>query len=336
MPESIADSPPQPTDTPAQRSPLVSVIIPVFNAAGYVAAALDSVLAQSFTDYEVIVVNDGSRDAEGLEHAIAPYTPRITYLTQENRGPSAARNLGIRHGRGEWLAFLDSDDAWLPHYLDEQLIFLNRDPALDMVYCDAILEGNPGTAGKTFMQVCPSTGPVTFESVLVEQTQVLTSGTVVRRRSVTAAGLFDEEIRWSEDHDLWLRIIHFGGKVAYQRQALIRRRVRRDSQGSAPGSLLTGEIQSLRKLNQTLDLSPGTRALLAERLRKIQAALALVEGKEFLLAGEPDKAYESLRRANALAPAAKLCALLAGLRVAPGLTVLGARFWSRRRSGTLL
>jgi glycosyltransferase involved in cell wall biosynthesis len=316
---------------PAQRTPLVSVIIPAFNAAGYVVAALDSVFAQSFTDYEVILANDGSSDTERLEQAIQPYVSRITYLTQENRGPSAARNLGIRHARGEWLAFLDSDDAWLPNYLAEQLRFLRSDPALDMVYCDATLEGETGAAGKTFMQVCPSTGPVTFESVLIEQTQVLTSGTVVRRRSITAAGLFDEELRCSEDHDLWLRVTHIGGKVAYQRQALLHRKVRPDSQGSAPGSLFAGEIQSLRKLDRALDLNPRRRALLAERLRKIQAALAFVEGKQFLLAGEPDKAYESLSRAHALTPTSKLRAVLAGLQVAPRLTVLGARLWRRRR-----
>jgi len=333
MPEQIDVFSPQPDGAqPVQRSPLVSVIIPAYNTAGHIGRALGSVFAQSYTDFEVIVINDGSPDSEQMELAIAPYLSRITYLRQENRGPSAARNLGIRHARGEWLAFLDSDDAWLPHYLAEQLRFLRSDPALDMVYCDAMLEGDTSTAGKTFMQLCPSTGPVTFESLLVGQTQVITSGTVVRRQKVTAAGLFDEEIHRSEDHDLWLRIIHSGGKVAYQREALLRRNVRPDSQGSSPGSLLAGENQSLRKLDRELDLSPRTRALLAERLRAIQAALAFIEGEAFLLAGEPDKAYESLSRTNALAPATKLRVVLVGLRIAPRLTVLGARFWRRRKS----
>jgi len=313
-----------------QRTPLVSVIIPAFNAAGHIVAALDSVFSQTFTDYEVMLANDGSPDTARLETAIQPYLSRITYLKQENRGPSSARNLGIREARGEWLAFLDSDDAWMPHYLDEQLRLLRTDSALDMVYCDAILEGDTGAAGKTFMQVCPSTGPVTFESVLVEQTQVLTSGTVVRRQRVTAAGLFDEELRCSEDHDLWLRVLYTGGKIEYQRLALLRRHVRHDGQGSTPGGLLAGEIQSLRKLDRALDLSPRIRALLADRLWKIQAALDLVEGKRFLLAGEPDKAYQSLSRAHTFAPTLKLRAILVGLRIAPRLTVLGARYWRSR------
>ena len=312
--------------------PAVSVIIPAYNTAGHIGVALDSVFSQSYTDFEVIVINDGSPDSEQMELAIAPYLPRIVYLRQQNRGPSAARNLGIQRAQGEFLAFLDSDDAWLPHYLAEQMKFLHADPALDMVYCDAILEGDTTTAGKTFMQLCPSTGPVTFESLLVSQTQPITSGTVVRRQKVTAAGLFDESIRHSEDHDLWLRVIHAGGKVAYQRQVLLRRNVRPDSQGSAPENLLSGEDQTLRKLDRDLDLSPSTRALLAQRLRIIQADLAHIEGKTFLLAGERDKAYEALSRANALVPTTKRRAVLVCLQIAPSLTVLGARFWHRRKS----
>ena len=329
-PEPIAASTPGAETKTDQASPLVSVIIPAFNAAGHIAGALESVFAQSFTDYEVIVANDGSADTPQLEQVMRPYISRIVYLKQENRGPSAARNLGIRHARGEWLAFLDSDDAWLPQYLEEQLQLLRNDPGLDMVYCDAILEGNPALAGKTFMQICPSEGPVTFDSVLVERTQIITSGTVARRRIVNAAGLFDEELRCAEDHDLWLRMIHAGGNVSYQSRALLRRTVRPDSQGSTPGGLFAGEIRSLEKLDRTLDLNPGTRALMAERLRKIRAGLDLIEGKRFLLAGDADKAYASLSRAHALAPSSKLRLMLLGLSVAPRLTVLGARFWRRR------
>ncbi|MGA7930521.1 MAG: glycosyltransferase family A protein [Candidatus Sulfotelmatobacter sp.] len=318
--------------SPAQKAPLVSVIIPAFKAAGHILGALESVFAQSFPDYEVILVNDGSPDTLQLEQAIQPYVSRITYLGRQNGGPSAARNLGIRQARGEWLAFLDSDDAWLPNYLAEQLKFLRDDPALDMVYCDAKLEGGANAMGKTFMQICPSTGPVTFESLLVEQTQVNTSGTVVRKQKITAAGLFDEDLRCSEDHDLWLRIVYAGGKIAYQRQALLRRNVRPDSQGAAPENLLAGEIQSLRKLQQTLDLSPRTSALLAGRLQQIQAARAYMEGKAFLLAGEPNQAHESLSRAHTLAPAMKLRALLVGLRIAPRLTVSVARLWQGAKS----
>src|ERR1700674_3893606 len=103
MPERIDASRQQPNEARLGRpSPVVSVIIPAFNAAGHVASALDSVLAQSFGDYEVILINDGSTDREQLEQVIEPYISRIHYLAQENQGPGAARNLGIRSARGEW------------------------------------------------------------------------------------------------------------------------------------------------------------------------------------------------------------------------------------------
>jgi GT2 family glycosyltransferase len=316
---------------PAQRSPLVSVIIPAFNAAGHIRATLDSVFAQSSTDFEVILINDGSPDTEQLEQVIQPYISRIIYLKRQNGGPSAARNSGIQRACGEWLAFLDSDDSWLPQYLAEQIKFLREDPALDMVYCDAILAGPDNAEGKTFMQICPSSGPVTFESLLVEQTQVITSGTVVRRQSVMAGGLFDENIRCSEDHDLWLRLVYAGGKIAYQRQVLLRRNMRTDSQGAVAENLLAGEIQSLEKLQRTLHLDSHASAMLADRLRKITATHAFVEGKAFLLSQESIKARESLQRAHTLTPSMKLCILLMGLRIAPGLTIRAARYWQNRQ-----
>jgi glycosyltransferase involved in cell wall biosynthesis len=317
---------------PQPRPPEVSVIIPAYNTAGHIGGALESVFAQTFTEYEVIVINDGSPDTEQMERAIQPYISRILYFKQENGGPSSARNAGIRRARGEWLAFLDSDDVWLPQYLAEQIGFLKGDAGLDMVYCDAVLQGDNKSAGTTFMQLYPSTGPVTFESLLVEQTQVITSGTVARREKVMAAGLFDESLHCSEDHDLWLRISHAGGRIAYQRRVLLRRNLRAGSQGSATESLLTGEMQSLTKLNRDLDLSSATRALLVARLRSIQAELVLIEGKAYLLEGNRDKAYESLSRAHAYAPTVKLRAVLAGLRIAPSWVISAARFWRRRKS----
>ena len=314
------------------RQPLVSVIIPVFNASGYVVSALKSVFAQTSTDYEVILVNDGSSDTEILEKAIEPYSSRLTYLKQENRGPSAARNLGIRKARGEWLAFLDSDDVWLPHYLEEQFRFLRRNPALHMVYCDATLQDPTSAASKTFMQQCPSTGPVTFESLLLEQTQPITSGTVIRRRSVTDAGMFDEEIRCSEDHDLWLRVAYRGAGIAYQRQVLLFRSVRPGSQGSAPERLFAGEIQTLKKLDTILDLKPRTRTLLARRLGTVQAAVALIEAQKCVMAGDSKRAHALLSQANGFSPSPKLRAVLAGFRIAPRLTLRAARLWLSRNT----
>jgi glycosyltransferase involved in cell wall biosynthesis len=314
---------------PASGNPEISVIIPAYKAADHIASALGSVFGQSFTDFEVIVINDGSPDTDQMESAIAPYRDRIVYLKQPNRGPSAARNLGIRHARAEFLAFLDSDDTWLPEYLFEQIHLLRGDPSLDMVYSDGLFFGNTASSGKTFMELCPSNGPVTFDSLLTEQTQVITSGSVVRRQAVIRAGLFDEDFRCAEDHDLWLRLAYLGCKIAYQRKVLVHHLVRSDSQGSPPGSLIAGEIQVLEKLDRQLQLNPHTRSLLAQKLQRAQFFLGWMQGRYCLLYGDPQKAYELFHQANVIRPTLKLSALLLSLRVAPRLTASIAKRWNR-------
>src|SRR5215471_7095493 len=102
-----------------QKGPSVSVVMPAYLAADYIGVALESVFNQTFQDYEVIVVNDGSPDCDNLEKVLAPYQDRITYIKQSNGGCSSARNRGLSVARGHWVAFLDTDDYWEPEYLAE-------------------------------------------------------------------------------------------------------------------------------------------------------------------------------------------------------------------------
>src|SRR5882724_12913534 len=132
------------------RRPLVSVVIPAYNVAPYIGETLESVFAQTFADYEAIVLNDGSPDTEDFEQAIAPYLNRILYLKQENVGASVARNTGLRAARGEFIAFLDADDLWLPAYLDQQMKFI-RERGCDLACADATFFGDPSSEGKTYM-----------------------------------------------------------------------------------------------------------------------------------------------------------------------------------------
>src|ERR1700751_944670 len=114
----------QPNDMPTRKAPSVSVIIPSYNTAAYIAEALDSVFAQTFTDFEVIVVNDGSPDADELEAALAPFAARTQFISEGNRGASAARNAGIGVARGNYIALLDADDRWAPDFLERQVGYL--------------------------------------------------------------------------------------------------------------------------------------------------------------------------------------------------------------------
>src|SRR4051794_10243350 len=118
-----ADTPSGTLGSPGS-APVVSVIIPAYNSAAYIAEAVDSVLRQTFDDYEIVVVNDGSSDTDQLERVLREYdrcADRLIYLKQENRGPGGARNAGIRRARGRFVALLDSDAVWLPDFLAEQI-----------------------------------------------------------------------------------------------------------------------------------------------------------------------------------------------------------------------
>lgn len=110
------------------NKPTVSVVIPTYNRAKYVTETIDSVLSQSYTDYEIIVVDDGSTD--NTREALAPYMDRIRYIHQQNSGVSAARNRGIKAARGKWIAFLDSDDIWLPEKLAVQIKDISKYPGV--------------------------------------------------------------------------------------------------------------------------------------------------------------------------------------------------------------
>ena len=299
--------------------PIVSVIIPAYNTAAFIAASLESVFAQTLSDFEVIVINDGSPDTTELEQVLAHYLGRIIYLKQENRGPGAARNLGIRQARGEYIAFLDSDDCWLPDYLASQIKLFEEAPLLDVVYSDAQHYGEPSLAGKTYMQTCPSNGLVTLEALIREDCQVITSCTVARRHVVVDVGLFDERLdfRGCEDYDLWLRILYNGGRIAYQKKVLARYR-------SRPGSLshnLLKMSEALKavyeKVDLEMDLSEETRAVLRKQLAQARAYIDLEAGKQFLAAGDFGRAKDSLTKANAFFRRTKLKMTILGLQFAP-------------------
>src|SRR6516225_4148511 len=117
-------------------SPTISVVIPAYTCAASIGAALESVFSQTFREFEVIVINDGSPDTPQLERALTTYQERIQYIRQENAGPSSARNRGIRQARGKYVAFLDSDDFWFPRHLENQINLLLGDPSLHFVYAN--------------------------------------------------------------------------------------------------------------------------------------------------------------------------------------------------------
>src|SRR5262244_3185791 len=153
--------------TDSRRSPLVSVVIPAYNCSSYIREALESVFANTFTDHEIIVINDGSSDTAELERALERYRPQIIYLPIPNGGPSAARNAGISIAQGRFIAFLDCDDVWHPEFLARQIESLERD-ALDLVCSDMVMFGPNLGEEYRFMSVTPCSPP-TVENLLADK-----------------------------------------------------------------------------------------------------------------------------------------------------------------------
>jgi len=179
--------------------PLISVIIPTYNRATVLPRAIASVLAQKGVSFELIVVDDGSTEKQDDDK---PSSIRF-FRQEENRGPSAARNLGIRESKGQWIAFLDSDDEWKPGKLKAQLKFFEEHP--DYLICQTeeiwIRNGQRVNPMKKH-QKC--SGPI-FEKCL-PLCIVSPSAVMLHRRLFDEVGLFDESLPACEDYDLWLRI----------------------------------------------------------------------------------------------------------------------------------
>lgn len=181
--------------------PVVSVVIPTFNRAHLIARSLRSVLAQTFTAYEVLVVDDGSSDnTEAVVRSLDD--ARIRYFWQENGGTSAARNRGMREARGEFIAFLDSDDEWLPEKLELQVAHFRALPDRVGLINAGAQTLTDGAAPETFI---PNQSGNLHRQLL--ERNVLHAGTVMIRKSVVErVGYFDERLPAIEDYDYWVRI----------------------------------------------------------------------------------------------------------------------------------
>ena len=184
--------------------PKVSVIIPTYQRSHLVGQAIESVLAQTYCDYEIIVVNDGSTDNTG--EILAQYGDRIVAIHQENRGLPAARNAGIRVAQGQYLAFLDDDDLWEPQKLEKQIPLLEADSRLGLVYSDMVIFNEAGIQPGTYLNGFVPPQTVTPWTLLHRNFFPMPT-IVIRRVCWEQLGGFDESLRSCEDYDLWLRIV---------------------------------------------------------------------------------------------------------------------------------
>lgn len=207
--------------------PKFSIVIPVYNRARYLKEALESVFAQSFKDYEVIVINDGSTDDS--EAVVKSFGPAVRYEAQPNQGRSAARNAGIRLAKGEWIAFLDSDDKWLPDKLERQARYIAENADVAMVHGHVDVIGKDGNELPKLNQYLrdlwtkSNRRPNSYEEWTLE-CRCLLSTVAIRTDCFKKVGLFDVKFAANEDLDLFLRMaasykigfLH-GSSLAYYR-----------------------------------------------------------------------------------------------------------------------
>ncbi|MFZ0657189.1 MAG: glycosyltransferase family 2 protein [Candidatus Binataceae bacterium] len=181
--------------------PRVSVIIPAYNAADTIGQALESAFAQSFKDYEVVLVDDGSTDA--IDAAIAPYRDRIKLIRQRNRGISGAKNAGVAAASGDYLAFLDADDIWMPERLARTVAVLEADPRCVLVSGGATTIDKDGTPSVEYSIERAAIVTPGLAEIVSGRTQIKASSILIRRAIFARAGGFDEaafgRVRGGED-----------------------------------------------------------------------------------------------------------------------------------------
>jgi glycosyltransferase involved in cell wall biosynthesis len=298
--------------------PRVSVIIPAYNSADSIAEGLASVFAQTFSDFEVIVINDGSRDTEKLETTLEQFGNKVKYLKHENRGAAAARNSGLRIARGELIAFLDADDRWFPTYLEEQLALLRKN-AGDVVYADGLIVGEQKPSGVTFMDLAPTRCEVTPESLLLVDVGILTSGVVARKSLIYEVDLFDETIRRGHDFDLWLRLAQRKAKFVCNKKVLLYYTNLGQGLSGNAISQLERRLELLSKIRNRGGLSSPQELALLSNEQECAHRLLLEKGKAELLKKNFAGARNYFNEAAMIQSNWKLKAVNLALSVAPTL-----------------
>ena len=204
------------------KEPLVSVIIPNYNYAHYLPQALDSVLAQTYPRFEIMVIDDGSTDDS--ENVLRSYGDRIRSIKQQNQGVSAARNLGARETRGELVAFLDADDFWLPEKLERQVQRFIADDGLGLVHCG--VEEIHDNGDHLLFRLEGLEGWVATDMLLFNRAVILGggSGLMVKRSAFEALGGFDTSLSTSADWEFFYRMAAHA-RVGFVPSALLKYRV---------------------------------------------------------------------------------------------------------------
>jgi glycosyltransferase involved in cell wall biosynthesis len=226
----------------------VDVIIPAFNAAKFLPFALESVYAQTFIDWQIVLVDDGSTD--NTNDVVAPFLSRfgsrITYIRQTNLGLPSARNVAIRASTSEFIALLDADDVWLPCRLTESVRVMTERPQVGLAYGLITIMDSEGNLGRTWTGNRKFAEGRIAPQIYMRRVELPCPTITFRRRCVEDVGLFDEAMRSTEDRDLWLRIA-LRYEVAFVPKVLANYRISSSSMSANSQRMLEAQLQFIRK-----------------------------------------------------------------------------------------
>ena len=228
----------------------VSVIIPTYNRKNLLKRALHSVSSQTFVPQEIIVVDDGSSD--GTKDWVLERFPCVRYICQDNSGVSSARNRGIREAKGSWIAFLDSDDEWMPDKLEKQEIAINDSKKAWLCHTNEIWIRNGVRVNQ--MKKHQKYGGDVFENCL-DICRISPSSALIKKEVFEMVGLFDESLKVCEDYDLWLRITAVLPVIFLDEQLIIKYGGHADQLSRIDNGIEQYRIKSLEKILRSESLS---------------------------------------------------------------------------------
>ena len=258
---------------------MISVIIPTYNSDKYICEALDSVLLQTYSDYEIIVIDDGSTDT--TREVIENRFRTVRYYYVENNGVSAARNLGISMAQGELIAFLDADDKWLPEKLEKQAALFDKNDTLGMAFTENCFFDEQGILSKkAYKRERLMRGDIVKNIFM--NSYVVTSTVMVRKRVFDTVGLFEEDMVVAEDDNMWMRIgMKFG--VELLDEPMLMYRITEGSLSRKKHNIFIGvktHIENLKKKYPDLYNRLGTSTI-----RKKYSNLFFSEGYHYFTQG---------------------------------------------------
>ncbi len=282
--------------------PVISIIMPAYNVAHYVTEAIDSVLAQTLTDWELIIVNDGSTDDTGAR--IKQFdSPRIQPIEQPNAGVSSARNRGIAVARGEWIAFLDADDRWRPDALERLLAGARSEPSTVVAYGEGVVMDATGRVTGPEAAPLLAARPSGFIlRDLLKANFVVNPGVVLTRAdALRTVGGYCADLRMAEDWELWTRVAKQGNWLYIGGQPILEYRQRPDSATREWGPQIH---ETMRAIDRVFTAPENTERLSLGDLRRLRrhriAGAWAFSGAECLKSGDWRKArsffFQSLRR----------------------------------------